>query len=482
MISVLLILFPVAMSATCYVLRRQTELVILAGIAVTLTQITLVLQLPLNEPVRLLGMTLALNRLTQLFLVVFLSTGICAFIASWHLPHGENFVPIALLILGLVGAILLLQDPFLVALLLVAAGLISVLAVVDLPTGAGVLIETRVIATAIKYLVLMVLAGTLIYFGFVLFSRPGDVQGRIPLTRLMLALIMGGFALRLGLIPFHSWLIDLVEDTAPLVSFLVIAIMNVTALLVLMQSFQRFPILLVENQQGLTVLRYGSVLTGVLGGLLAVHQQSMRRTLAYVLVYNMGMVCYGLLSVSPLGLSAALFEALNMVLAVLLICVSLGLLEQPDGRPAAGERRDLLRRWPVAGVGLLGGCLALLGLPPLSGFASKMLLYQQALNQSWLELMLLILATLLAGLALARLTRDRLIGPGEDIPSLVVPLTFDEPEVDTAPPRRLPSEAWSTALLTVLLLGICLGIGLYPQPVLNVIGDVVDGLTFVRLL
>jgi formate hydrogenlyase subunit 3/multisubunit Na+/H+ antiporter MnhD subunit len=485
MVYLLIILFPISMAAMCYVLRTQTVLVIATAVVVVLAQVLLVAQVPL-APTRFLGVTLELNPLTRLFLLVFLVILAFSFMASWHLPHGENFVPVGLLLLSLISSTLLLQNPFIVSLMLVGSALAAVLAIVDLPTGAGKLVEARAFATALKYLVLMTLAGALSYFSFVLADvyQPGVSPGSIRLARFILALLAAGFALRLALIPFHSWLPDLVEDAAPLVSALIIAILNTTSLLVLVLSFQRFPVLLVENEFGLFLLRIGAIATMLLAGLLALAQDSLRRMLAYLLIYESGMVFYGLVASSALGLTGALFEALNQVLAVVLIFISLGLIEQPDGRPplpGGEQRRDLLWRWPVGSVGFLCGALVLLGLPPFSGFASKLLLYQTAASQHWVELVLLVAATAIAGLALLRLARARFLGPS-DVVEDTRPLLLGETELDRPAVRRLQPEPRSTALLTMLLLGFALGIGLAPQPVVEIISDVVDGLTFVQAL
>ncbi|HET9222533.1 MAG TPA: hypothetical protein VFO07_08520, partial [Roseiflexaceae bacterium] len=171
MVYLLLIAFPTVMAASCFVLRKQTRLVIAAAVATALTQLALVAQLPLDDRVRLLGLTLALDPLGRLFLLAFLCVGALAFLATWRIPHGENFVPIALLILALISAtLLLLQEPFTVSLLLISAGLAAVLAIVDLPTGSSSLVGRTTIATALKYLVLMTVAGVMMYMAFVLVS------------------------------------------------------------------------------------------------------------------------------------------------------------------------------------------------------------------------------------------------------------------------------------------------------------------------
>src|SRR6266545_3191936 len=219
MIYLLLIFFPVAMGASSFVLRKQTHLVIIGSVITLLTQIALVSRLPLDQPARLLGL-----RLTRI-------------------PLGENFVPIALMILGLTSTtLLLLQEPFVASLLLISTGLLAVLAIVDLPTGSTALVGRMTIATALKYLVLMVIAGVLMYMAFVLvgISQPGTTFGPVSPAHLILALIVVGFGLRLAIVPFHSWLPDLAEDAAPMVSVIIVAVVNVTSLLFLIDSLQFF--------------------------------------------------------------------------------------------------------------------------------------------------------------------------------------------------------------------------------------------------
>lgn len=484
MIYLLLIFFPVTMSASTFVLRKQTRLVIAAAALTLLVQIALAAQLPLDQQALLLGLTLTLDPLGRLFLLAFLCAGLLAFVAAWRLPHGENFVPIGLLIIGLISTVLLLQEPFTVSLLLVSAGLAAVLAIVDLPTGSPALIGRTTIATALKYLVLMLIAGVMTYMAFVLVNiyRPGDVPGQASRAHLILALMVVGFGLRLAVAPFHSWLPDLAENAAPMVSVIVIAVINIASLLFLINTFQFFPVLVTENERGMAILMGIGALTALLGALLALAQTSMRRTVGYLLVYDAGMILFGLATTSSLGLAGAVFDAFNQIIIVLLLFVSLGLLERPDGRPSNVVRRDLLRRWPVAGLGLLGGGLALLGLPPFNGFASKLLLYQAAAQRGGGYLAALLLATGLALLALARMAHDRLLGPSEDAPTEETPILLGATELDRSAERRLDPEPRGMALLVGALVAICLAIGLYPQPLLATIIEVIRGLTFIRAL
>ncbi len=489
MIYLLLIFFPVVMSASCFVLRKQTRLVILGAAATMLVQIALVAQLPLDQPARLLGLTLNLDPLGRLFLLTFLAVGALAFLATWSVRHGEQFVPVALMILGLSGTtLLLLQEQYTASLLLGSTGLLAVLAIVDLPTGSSALVQRTTLATALKYLVLMLIAGVIMYMAFVLVSiyRPDVTPGRPSPAHLILALIVVGFGLRLAIAPFHSWLPDLAEDAAPMTTVLIVAVVNAVTLLFLISSIQFFfyPVEVIggaENARGTLLLLAIGVATALLGGLLALAQASLRRTIGYLVVYNAGMILFGLATLDSVGVAGALFETLNQMIIVLLLFLSIGLLERPDGRPLNVVRRDLLWRWPVAGTGLLCGGLALLGLPPFNGFAGKLLLYDAAARRGGPYLVLLLLATALALLALLRLARERLLGSAEELAD-ESPILLGGIDLDRPADRRLEPEPRGMAVLTVVLLAICLGIGLYPQPLLATINEAIRGLTFIQPL
>lgn len=483
MLYLLLIFFPIAMAASTFVLRKNSGMAIFIAIGAVITCMLIAAQIPLDNPTRFLGVTLTLNALNRMFMLLFLALGGFALVGAWHLPHGENFVPTVLLLLSEVCGVLLLQNPFITTLLLALTGLSAVLAIVDLPAGTSSLVGTRAIAAALKYLVLMVLAAMLMYIAFVLTDifRPGELPGRISLARFILALLAVSFSLRLALIPFHAWLTDLMEHAQLLAVALVITLLNTSSLLVLLMAFQSFPTLLVDNEAPLTVMRIGALISSLLAAGLALGAGSLRRALAYLILYDCGMVFYGLASVSNLGLTGAVFGALNQTLAVLLLLVSLSLLERPDGRTPGVLRRDLLRRWPVAGMGLLAGGLALIGLPPLGGAMSRLLIYQAAAEKGWPELLALLAATLLAGLGLARVAHERLLGPSEDEIALE-PLMLGETELDRPAPRRLAPEPRSAAALTLILLLICLMIGLYPGPLLATIDGAIRELAFIRVL
>ena len=479
----LLIAFPIMMGASLFMIRKQTQLTLGLACVIALAQIVLVTQLPIDTPSRLLGLTLTLDPLGRLFLITFVAISALAFVIAWMLPHGEHFAPITLVMLGLISSIIVfLQEPFVVALLLVSVGLVAVLAIIDLPTGSRQLVERTALAAALKYLVMMTLAGVTMYMGFVLVSiyTPGEFPGRISPAHLVRGLLAIGFGRRLAILPFHSWLPDLARETFPMVSVLVIGVINATSLLFLVSALQFFPVIVLENARGLTVLMWIGAITAVYGALLALAQPEMRRMVGALLVSNSGMIIFGIASTSIKGLTGALFESFNQLIVLALLFVAIALLERPDGRPTNVVRRDLLWRWPIAGAGLIGGVMALLGVPPFGGFASKLLLYEAAAQLDGRYLALLLAATSLGLVALVRLAQNRLLGSPEEQSVDEQPVLLGTTELDRPAERRLDPEPRGLAVVTLVLLGACLVVGVFPQPIIATIAEVVQGLTFVR--
>jgi formate hydrogenlyase subunit 3/multisubunit Na+/H+ antiporter MnhD subunit len=137
--------------------------------------------------------------------------------------------------------------------------------------------------------------------------------------------------------------------------------------------------------------------SGVLGILWTLAQQDLKRLLAYSSVENIGIIALalgiglvglhsGASSVAILGFAAALFHVLNHAVMKGLLFLTAGTVLQRTGTQRLDALGGLLRRLPRTGLACLTGSAALVGLPPLNGFASEFLLflaaYSAAINLS----------------------------------------------------------------------------------------------------
>ena len=195
-----------------------------------------------------------------------------------------------------------------------------------------------------------------------------------PLPTFGLLLLAAGLAFKLALAPFHLWAPD-VYDGAPLPStayFAVLAKLAVLALAIRLLHSTFFPLL-----AGFSPLLLSSgtlsILVGTLG---ALAQRRLKRLLAYSAIVHGGWVMVALGSGSALGLfAAAAYSLVYLVLGLNLFGLLLVLRRRSgDLRFRTLEQLSpLFRADPALAAVLASNLLSLAGIPPLAGFAAKLL-------------------------------------------------------------------------------------------------------------
>ena len=440
----LIILMPFAMAGGCWVLRRQTSFVAVAGAATVALELVLVLRAPRDEPVRLLGTGMLLGGSAQLLLAALLLSLGSVLLGWTALRAGENAVPATLVLVGLVVTAALVQSVFTAGLLLLVGGLAGVMLILD-RAGAA---ELPAISAALKYLLVSVLGGVLLLVGLTMsLLVPG---GGSPLG---LGLVVAGFGLWLGLVPFQI-APGLAEDT----SLLVLAVLGgvpLIALFVFGSLLQNQTELLAHGGAKMVILAFAG-LTTVAAPLVAYGGAG--RAIALLLVANMGQLVLGLGLGSLAGFESVHLGAPAQALATALICIGAVLLQSPSaGRRATGQP---WRDRPAAVAAVMSGLLVLLGAPPWAGFGAKARLWQAAWEHGLPLFGLVVLGHTLACLAAVRLVRGLLAAaPTTNSTSwepVVAPV--DGPEEAAPEPTVTPSyaprplRAWLVVLVVVALL------------------------------
>jgi len=145
--------------------------------------------------------------------------------------------------------------------------------------------------------------------------------------------------------------------------------------------------------------------------LLAVFQEDMKKLLAYSSVGQVGYVVLGVAVMTPLGWTAALYYAVNhMLFKGLLFLAVAGVIARTGTRTFA-EVGGLIKRMPASFIAVLIGIIALAGVPPLSGFAGKWLLYEALMDKGWLFLTaFMMFASVIAFLYCFRLIHSIFLG------------------------------------------------------------------------
>lgn len=195
-----------------------------------------------------------------------------------------------------------------------------------------------------------------------------------------LGLIVIGYAFEITLAPFHFWAPDVYQGaTAPIAGFL-----SVVPKIAGFAGLVRFALLTLPG--GLAswplVIAILAVVTMVFGNLVALRQVRLKRLLAYSSIAQAG---YVLIAVVVADRVEGALEAVGYYLAAYL-CMNFGgfavvaQLERATGSDAIATVRGLGRRSPGPAIVFALSLLSLAGIPPLAGFAGKILLLSATLE------------------------------------------------------------------------------------------------------
>lgn len=222
-----------------------------------------------------------------------------------------------------------------------------------------------------------------------------EAIARFPLNRSIASaaflLALGGFGMKAGFWPLHTWL----PDTYPAAPSHVASVLSGTMSKLGIYGLLRTVFLVggdVPWWWGALLIAVG-IASGLTGVLHALAQRDLKRLLAYSSVENIGIVAlglglgllglsYGERPLAFLGFAGALLHVLNHGLFKGLLFQCAGSVEQGSGARELDQLGGLLKKMPDTGRLFLIGALAISGLPPLNGFASEYLIYFSAFKES----------------------------------------------------------------------------------------------------
>jgi NADH-quinone oxidoreductase subunit N len=197
-----------------------------------------------------------------------------------------------------------------------------------------------------------------------------------------------------------------------------------------------------------------AIITMLVGAVLAITQQDVKRMLAYSSIAHAGFILTGVLAANRLGLSGSLFYLLTYALTTVGAFGLVTLVRDGDGEATHLSRwAGLGRRSPLIAGTFALFLLALAGIPLTSGFVGKFAVFQAAIDGGAVPVVVVgVVASAIAAFFYVR----------------VIVLMFFQPPVDNGPTVVLPGVAASVALALAVAVTVVLGV--FPDPVLHLAG------------
>jgi multicomponent Na+:H+ antiporter subunit D len=189
---------------------------------------------------------------------------------------------------------------------------------------------------------------------------------------LAMGLFICGLFIKGGLMPFHGWLPDAYSAAPAPVSILLAGI--VTKTVGIYALIRIVTLVFVFNDPIKYLLMFVGALSIVLGALAALGQSDFKRMLAYSSISQVGYIIIGLGCGTPLGIFGAVFHLLNHAIFKSLLFVNSAAVELETGSRDMDKMSGLAEKMPLTGITSVLAVLSTAGIPPLSGFWSKLII------------------------------------------------------------------------------------------------------------
>lgn len=281
-----------------------------------------------------------------------------------------------------------------------------------------------------------------------------------PFVLLGLGMMLFAVAFKLSLAPFHKWTPDVYQGAStPMATFLA-TVAKVATLGLFIRYLLSSGIIVVPPVQ--TLLTIIAVLSIVMGNLLALKQQNLKRVLAYSSIAHFGYILLAPLAVKYYSISTVSMYILVYVVTTLGAFGVISLMSSPYKETQdidhLDDYRGLFWRHPILTAILTVMILSLAGVPLTGGFIAKFLILKDLVSTgSWFLTIMLIVGS---GIGLYYYLR-------------VLLNLFKKPIEGCAVVE--PTSHWGKkagGLMVILVSVLVLWLGVYPDPIFNIITEV----------
>jgi multicomponent Na+:H+ antiporter subunit D len=258
-------------------------------------------------------------------------------------------------------------------------------------------------------------------------------------------LILIGFLINAGAPPVSAWLPDAYPEASWSGTVFLSAFTTKTAVYVLLRGFPGTEILI---WVGIFMIFYGIVY--------ALLENDMRRILAYSIVNQVGFMITGIGIGTEMALNGAAAHAFSHIIYKALLLMSAGAVLAATNRRKCSELGGLFHSMPLTTICGTIGALAISSFPLTSGFVSKSMVTQAAID-GHLQTVWLFLAAASAGVFLHA---------GIKFPWFV----FFQKDSGLRPADPPASMRWGMIIFAFL----CIALGIWPEPLYALLPHPVD--------
>jgi len=204
---------------------------------------------------------------------------------------------------------------------------------------------------------------------------------------------------------------------------------------------------------GVPLIGILAVIGIIYGALCAYAQTDLKKLVAYSSISHLGFCMLGMFALNTEGITGSFLQIINHGLSTGALFLIVGMVYERYHTREIGEFGGLASKLPLISAAMVFTCLASIGLPGLNGFVGEFLSLIGMFKTNPTFAAVGTLGVILAAIYLLTMLQKAFFGPVGPLPG------------HHAAPDLLGREAWSV----LPLLALCLAIGVYPKPLIDVV-------------
>ena len=291
-------------------------------------------------------------------------------------------------------------------------------------------------------------------FDYLAILQTGEALPQALQTWAFLAFFLG-FAIKVPMFPFHTWLPDAHVEAPTAGSVLLAGILLKMGTYGLLRfSLPLFP---EASRRFLPIIVVLALVSIVYGALVSLMQKDMKKLIAYSSVSHMGFVVLGLFALTPMAVKGAVLQMVNHGLSTGALFLIVGVLYERRHTRLISEFGGLAAVMPGYAAVFMIMAMASIGLPGLNGFVGEFLILVGTWSVNWVWVAVAATGIILGAAYMLWLYQRVMFGG------------IHNPANQTL--RDLTRLEWATFLPLIIL---AFWIGVYPKPFLGLIDKPVE--------
>ncbi|AFN75600.1 NADH dehydrogenase subunit M [Melioribacter roseus P3M-2] len=197
-----------------------------------------------------------------------------------------------------------------------------------------------------------------------------------------------GFAIKIPMFPFHTWLPDAhVEAPTPISVILAGVLLKMGTYGILRISYPIFPEI---TKDLIWYIALFGMINIIYGALVALAQKDFKKLIAYSSISHMGYVLLGMASLTSTGINGAILQMFNHGTITAMLFLIVGVVYDRAHTRGIYDFGGLAAQMPVYSGFVTVAFFAAIGLPGLSGFISEALVFVGAFSVDLIRILTII--------------------------------------------------------------------------------------------